>query len=91
MRSLTRAVKRSWSGRGNCGLAGQAGSGVVGSEATAEAEKSVALLRKGVGVGYRNPDAYRTDDARDPLRGLPDFRLLKMDLAFPPEQFAGPH
>ena len=39
-------------------------------------------------MGYRNPDAYRTEDALDPLRGRDDFRLLMMDLAFPAEAFA---
>ena len=51
------------------GLAGREGSGVSAAEATSEAETAVALLRKAVGVGYRNPDAYRTEDALDPLRG----------------------
>ena len=70
------------------GLAGQDGSGVSAAEATSEAETAVALLRKAVGVGYRNPDAYRTEDALDPLRGRPDFRLLMLDVVFPAEPFA---
>jgi serine/threonine-protein kinase len=70
------------------GLAGQAGSGVSTFEATSEAESAVARLRKAVGVGYRNPDAYRTEDALDPLRGRPDFRLLMLDVNFPAEPFA---
>jgi eukaryotic-like serine/threonine-protein kinase len=72
------------------GLAGQAGSGVSDAEATSEAETAVALLRKAVGVGYRNPDAYRTEDALDPLRDRDDFRLLMMDVGMPAEPFAGP-
>jgi hypothetical protein len=39
-------------------------------------------------MGYRSLDAYRTDDALDPLRGRDDFRLLMLDLAFPAETFA---
>jgi hypothetical protein len=38
--------------------------------------------------GYRDADAYRTEDALDPLRGREDFKLLMMDLAFPVEPFA---
>jgi hypothetical protein len=53
-----------------------------------EADAAMALSYKAVGVGYRNPDAYRTEDALDPLRDRPDFRLLMMDLAFPAEAFA---
>ena len=45
------------------------------------------LLRRAVGMGYRNLDAYRTEDALDPLRDRPDFRLLMMDLAMPAEPF----
>jgi serine/threonine-protein kinase len=73
------------------GLAGRNGSGVSAADATSEAETAVALLRKAVGVGYRNPEAYSTEDALDPLRGRDDFRLLMMDLDMPVEPFAGPH
>jgi hypothetical protein len=73
------------------GLAGRDGSGVSAAEATFEAETAVALLRKAVGVGYRNPDAYRTEDALDPLRDREDFRLLMMDVGMPAEPFAGLH
>ncbi len=72
------------------GLADRDVSGVSAVEATSEAETAVALLHKAVGVGYRNPDAYRTEDALDPLRGRADFQQLLMDLAFPAEPFAGP-
>jgi serine/threonine protein kinase/tetratricopeptide (TPR) repeat protein len=66
------------------GLAGRESSGV----SAAEADAAMTLLHKAVGVGYRNPDAYRTEDALDPLRGRDDFRLLMLDLAFPAEAFA---
>jgi hypothetical protein len=39
-------------------------------------------------MGHRSPDAYRHEDALDPLRGRTDFQLLMMDLAFPSEPFA---
>jgi hypothetical protein len=55
-----------------------------------QAEKSMAVLRQAVSMGYRNSDAYRTESALDPLRNRNDFRLLLMDLAFPTEPFAGP-
>jgi hypothetical protein len=70
------------------GLAGRDGSGVSAAESTSQAETAVALLHKAVGVGYRNPDAYRTEDALDPLRSRDDFRLLMMDLAMPADPFA---
>jgi hypothetical protein len=48
----------------------------------------MTLLHKAVAMRYRSPDAYRTEDALDPLRGRADFRLLMMDLAFPVDPFA---
>jgi hypothetical protein len=70
------------------GLAAQDGLGVSGGEAVAEADAAMALFRRAVGMGYRNPDAYRATDALDPLRGRDDFRLWMMDLAMPPDSFA---
>ena len=43
----------------------------------------MARLHQAVAMGYRNADAYRTEDALDPLRGRHDFALLMMDLAMP--------
>ena len=40
-------------------------------------------------MGYRNTNAYRTEDALDPLRGREDFKLLMMDLTFPAEPLGG--
>jgi tetratricopeptide (TPR) repeat protein len=71
------------------GLAGRDGSGVSAAEATSEADVALALLREAVGMGYRNRDAFRTEDALDPIRSRPDFRLLLDDLAFPADPFAG--
>ena len=59
-------------------------------EAASEADAAMALLRKAAGMGYRGADAYRTEDALDPLRGRDDFRLLMMDLAMPAEPFVAP-
>ncbi len=70
------------------GLAGRDGAVVSAAEASSEAETAMALLHKAVGRGYRSPDAYRIEDALDPLRGRADFRLLMMDLAMPSEPFA---
>ena len=39
-------------------------------------------------IGYRDPSAYSTEAALDPLRDRDDFRLLLMDLAFPARPFA---
>jgi hypothetical protein len=48
----------------------------------------MALLHQAVAMGYRSLDAFRTEDALDPLRSRPDFRLLLDDLAFPADPFA---
>jgi tetratricopeptide (TPR) repeat protein len=72
------------------GLVDRAGSRVSAAEAASEAETATALLKRAVGMGYRNPDAYRTEDALDPLRGRDDFGILMMDLAMPAEPFASP-
>ena len=69
-------------------LAGRAGSGVSAAEALSEADAAMALLRKAIDMGYRIVNAYRTEDAFEPLRGRDDFRLLMMDLAMPAEPFA---
>ena len=69
-------------------LAGKAGSRVSPAEAASEADAAMALLHKAVGMGYRNAAAFRAEDALDPLRDRPDFRLLMMDLAMPAEPFA---
>jgi serine/threonine-protein kinase len=73
---------------GLAGLAGRPGSGVSAAEGAEGAEKAMAALRQAASMGYRNPDAYRTEDALDPLRGRPDFQLLIMDLAMPADPFA---
>jgi hypothetical protein len=61
---------------------------VSAAQGDEQAEKSMAVLRQAVAMGYRNPDAYRTESALDPLRGRDDFRLLMMDLAMPADPFS---
>src|SRR5262249_9561584 len=73
---------------GLSGLAAQAGSGVSAAEGPAEADRAMALLRRAVAAGYRNPAAYRTESALDPLRDRDDFQLLMLDLAMPDDPFA---
>jgi hypothetical protein len=70
------------------GLAGREGSGVSAAEGETEANSALRVLRKAVRSGYDLATNYRTDTALDPLRDLPDFRLLMMDLAFPKDAFA---
>ena len=56
------------------GLAGRDGAGVSAAEGKAEADQAMALLRKAVGMGYRDAVAVRTDSALDPLRQREDFQ-----------------
>jgi tetratricopeptide (TPR) repeat protein len=60
-------------------------------ESRVEAEKAMALLRRAVATGHRDPDSYRSEDVLSPLRDLEDFRLLLLDLAMPTEPFAVSH
>ena len=69
------------------GLAGRVGAGVSAAEGQAEADQAMALIRKSVGMGYRDATVLRTDSALDPLRDRPDFQLMMMDLVFPTEPF----
>jgi eukaryotic-like serine/threonine-protein kinase len=69
-------------------LAGNAGAGISLSEGETEAAKAIALLRRAVATGYRDPSTYRNETALDPLRNREDFKLLMMDLAMPKEPFA---
>jgi hypothetical protein len=71
------------------GVADQPNSGVSAAQAASEVDTAITSLRRAIAMGYRSPNAFRTDDALDPLRNRPEFRLLAMDLAFPAEPFAG--
>jgi len=53
-----------------------------------DTKTAMALLDKAVTMGYRDPGAYRTESALDPLRNRPDFQLLMMDLVLPARPFA---
>jgi hypothetical protein len=48
----------------------------------------MVLLQRAAAMGFRSPDAYRTEDALAPIRDRADFRLLLMDLTLPAEVFA---
>src|SRR5262249_16254659 len=69
------------------GLAGRAGSGLSAAQGAEQAEKSMAVLRRAVSMGYSNPDAYRPESAPDPLPDRDAFPVLLMALAFPAQPF----
>ena len=69
-------------------LAGRAGTPVSASERDVEIDTAMALLRQAAGMGYRNPENYRDENALDSLRGRDDFRLLMMDMAMPADPLA---
>ena len=73
---------------GLAGLAGRPGSGVSAAQGADQALEAMAVLRRAVAMGYRNPDTYRTELALEPLRNRPDFRALMMDLTMPADPFA---
>ncbi len=62
------------------GLAGQDGAGVSAADGKAEADQAMALLRKAVGMGYRDAGAFRIESALDPLREREDFKKLLAEL-----------
>ena len=74
---------------GLAGLASRPGAGVSATEGADHARKAMAVLRQAVALGYRDPNAYRTESALDSLRKRPDFQALMMDLMFPTMPFAG--
>jgi eukaryotic-like serine/threonine-protein kinase len=82
------AFLRSCCHAGLVGLAGRPGSGVSVEEGRDESDRAVSWVRRAVAEGYRNPDAYRTESALDPLRNRPEFQVLMMDVAFPTKPFA---
>ena len=90
---LTSRSREAWYETACChaelaGLTRVAGTGMSADQAAPEADEAMALLRKAMAMGFRNADAYRAEDALDPLRDRSDFRLLMMDLAMPDEPFA---
>ncbi len=67
---------------------GRAQAGFSAAEGETEADMAMTLLHKAGAQGYRYTDAMKRESALDPLRDLPDFRLLMLDLVFPAEPFA---
>ncbi len=82
------AFFRSGCHAGLAGLAGRPSSGVSAGDGPAEADRAMTWVRRAVALGYRNPEAYRNEDALGPIRGREDFRLLMMDLAMSSDAFA---
>jgi hypothetical protein len=68
------------------GLAGKDGAGISAAEAS-QADTAMALLKKAIGMGYRNASAFRAEPTLDPLRSRADFQLLVMDLVVPANPF----
>ena len=58
-------------------------SGVPAREASAEADKAMALLNKAVSMGYRQFAKYDDETALDGLRSRADFQLLMLDSTWP--------
>jgi hypothetical protein len=48
----------------------------------------MADLRRAVAAGYHKLAFLQTNTDLDPLRSRPDFQVLMMDLAFPPDPFS---
>ncbi len=69
-------------------LAGKTGAGMSAAEAALEADAAMSLLHTAVAMDYRSLQAYRRQDAIDPLRAPPDFRILVLDLAMPVDPFS---
>ena len=69
-------------------LAGRDGSGVSTSEIAAEADSTIAILKKAISLGFRCYGRYRQESALTMLRGRADFRQVMMDLAIPADVFA---
>jgi tetratricopeptide (TPR) repeat protein/tRNA A-37 threonylcarbamoyl transferase component Bud32 len=52
--------------------------------------RALAVLRRAIAVGYSDFAAIRAERAFAPLRDLPDFRALLVDIAMPADPFAPP-
>jgi tetratricopeptide (TPR) repeat protein len=61
-------------------LAGREGSGVLVADGPAEATAALAVLKKAVGMCYRDPKAFRTETALDQLRERDDFQKLLAEI-----------
>ena len=72
-------------------LATDRASGLSAAEGQAEASRGLDALRKAVDAGFRDPDRLRAEPDLDPIRSVPDFRILEMrvlDRVFPAGPFA---
>ncbi len=65
------------------GLAGRDGSGVSAAEGRPAADRAMAMLRKAIDAGHRDPTEFRATDALDPLREREDFKKLVAELEKP--------
>jgi hypothetical protein len=65
------------------GLAVRDGVWVSADQGKAEADQAIELIRKSVGMGYRDADIFRTDIAPDPLRQRRDFKKRLAELETP--------
>jgi eukaryotic-like serine/threonine-protein kinase len=70
------------------GLAGEAGSGLAASEGRAAADEAMAALRQAGAAGWRNVAAMDSERDLAPIRTRPDYRMLRLDMAFPADPFA---
>jgi serine/threonine protein kinase/tetratricopeptide (TPR) repeat protein len=61
-------------------LASREGSGVPAADRPKEAELAIELLKKAIGLGYRNPGTYRLETALDALRDHENFQKLMAKL-----------
>jgi hypothetical protein len=68
--------------------AGVPGSGLPPGEGPVELGRAMEMLRRAVAAGYRDLAWMRRDPDLEPLRELPDFQFLMLDLAFPTQPFA---
>jgi tetratricopeptide (TPR) repeat protein len=68
-------------------IAGVKDSGLPVTERSAEAEKAMAILRRTVAEGFRDPQ-LANESSLDPLRNRIDFRTLMLDVVFPTKPFA---
>jgi hypothetical protein len=60
------------------------------AEATADADRAMACLRKAVAAGYRDGDHMEKDSDLDALRGREDFQALLATLLRPSEATSPP-
>ena len=67
-------------------VAGVSGSGVSATDRPSEVEKAMMILRGIIADNYHAPE-LRTESCLEPLRSLPEFQLLMLDVGFPDEPF----